>query len=64
MTIRLAGARTVKNGSELQTYGIGFNNGDHTILEAYTMTELEKLWNSLCPEFGCSPESVDYVERL
>lgn len=64
MTIQEAGKGIVINGSELQTYGIGFNDGDQTELLAYTIMELNELWNSLCSEFGCSPESIDYVERL
>lgn len=61
MTIREAGKGVVTTGGG--TYNIGFNNGDETQLTAYNMKELEELWKSLCPEFGCEPNSVDYVER-
>lgn len=64
MTIRQAGKGKVVGNSEPQTYRIGFNGGDETELDAKNMTELEELWKSLCPEFGCKQNSVDYVERV
>lgn len=44
-------------------YRIGFSDGDETELDATSMRDLEELWRSLCPEFGCAEDSVDYVER-
>ena len=64
MTIREAGKGKVVGDTGPQTYRIGFNDGDETELEARNMTELEELWKSLCPEFGCKANSVDYVERV
>ena len=46
------------------TYRIGFNGNDETELDAKNMSELEELWRSLCLEFGCKANSVDYVERV
>lgn len=48
----------------LHTYRIGFNNGDETELDARDVDDLAKLWKSLCPEFGCEPSDVDYIERV
>lgn len=64
MTIRQAGKGVVVGDVSLQTYRIGFNDGDETELEARDMNDLEELWQSLCPEFGCNADSVDYVERV
>lgn len=64
MTIRQAGKGKVVGDSGPQTYRIGFNGGDETELTAKNFTELEELWKSLCPEFGCKQNSVDYVERV
>ena len=64
MTIRQAGKGIVVGDTGMQTYKVGFNNGDETELDARNMSELEKLWRSLCPEFGCKTNSVDYVERV
>lgn len=64
MTIRQAGKGVVVGDTGPQTYRIGFNDGDETELEARNMGELEELWKSLCPEFGCKQNSVDYVERV
>lgn len=44
-------------------YRIGFNDGDETELDAACMRDLEELWKSFCPEFGCAEDGVDYVER-
>lgn len=64
MTIREAGKGIVVGDTGMQTYRIGFNDGDETELEARNMTELEELWRSLCLEFGCKVSSVDYVARV
>lgn len=64
MTIREAGKGKVVGDSGMQTYRIGFNDGDETELDAKNMSDLEELWKSLCPEFGCKTNSVDYVERV
>lgn len=64
MTIREAGKGIIIGDCGVQTYRIGFNNGDETELDAKNFTELEALWKSLCPEFGCKANSVDYVERI
>ena len=64
MTIREAGKGIVVGDTGMQAYRIGFNDGDETELEARNMTELERLWSSLCPEFGCKVGSVDYVVRV
>lgn len=62
MTIREAGKGVVTTGGGV--YNIGFNDGDETQLTAYGMKDLEELWKSLCPEFGCAVNSVNYVERV
>ena len=64
MTIREAGKGVVVGDTDTQTYRIGFNGNDETELDAKNMSELEELWRSLCPEFGCETNSVDYVERV
>jgi len=64
MTIREAGKGEVITCYQKQTYRIGFNNGEETELDARNMAELDELWRSLCPEFGCKANSVDYVERV
>lgn len=64
MTIREAGKGIVVGDTGPQTYRIGFNGDDETELTARSMGELEELWRSLCPEFGCRKNSVDYVERV
>lgn len=64
MTIREAGKGVVVGDTGIQTYRIGFNNGDETELNARNMSDLEELWRSLCQEFGCKANSVDYVERV
>lgn len=64
MNIKRAGKNTVIKSEKPITYRIGFNDGDETKLNASSMSELEELWLSLCPEFGCAPDSVDYVERV
>lgn len=33
-------------------------------MTANGINELEELWRSLCPEFECEPDSVNYVERV
>lgn len=50
-------------GSGRHDYWIGFNGDDETEVSAESMDELESLWKSLCPEFECEENSVDYVER-
>lgn len=62
MTIREAGNGVVEN--QMATYLIGFNGNDETELDANSMDDLEELWNSLCQEFECEPDSVDYVDRV
>lgn len=64
MTIREAGKEVVKETKRPASYRIGFNGNDETELDATGMDDLEKLWKSLCPEFGCKEDSVDYVERV
>jgi len=64
VTIREAGKGVVVGDTGSQTYRIGFNGNDETELIARNAGELEKLWKSLCPEFGCKTNSVDYVERV
>lgn len=62
MTIREAGKGEV--GEMPASYHIGFNGNDETELDATGMDDLEELWKSLCPEFGCEEDSVDYVKRV
>lgn len=64
MTIRQAGKGVVVGNAGLQTYRIGFNDGDETELEAKNISDLEELWQLLCLEFGSDVDSVDYVERV
>lgn len=64
MNIKRAGKNIVVETEKPMTYRIGFNDGDETELNASNMPELEELWLSLCPEFGCAPDSVDYVYKV
>lgn len=64
MTIREAGKGVVKKTKSPASYRIGFNGNDETELDTTEMDDLEELWKSLCPEFGCEEDSVDYVERM
>lgn len=64
MTITEAGKGVVVRNRRGQPYRIGFNDGDETELDATSMKDLKELWESLCPEFGCETDSVDYVERV
>ncbi len=64
MTIREAGKGVVKKTKRPASYRIGFNGNDETELDTTGMDDLEELWKSLCPEFGCKEDSVDYVERM
>lgn len=64
MNIKRAGKNIVIETEKPMTYRIGFNDGDETELTASSMSELEELWLSLCPEFGCAPDSVDYVYKV
>lgn len=64
MTIRQAGKGKVRTSKKAVPYRIGFNNGDETELDATSMRDLEELWKSLCSEFGCAEDGVDYVERV
>ncbi|WP_288617759.1 hypothetical protein [uncultured Eubacterium sp.] len=64
MNIKRAGKNIVVETEKPMTYRIGFNDGDETELTASSMSELEELWLSLCPEFGCAPDSVDYVYKV
>lgn len=61
MTIREAGQGIVISSSWPKSYLIGFNNGDETELDATSLSDLEKLWNSLYLEFGSSANAIDYV---
>ena len=66
MIIREAGKGIVKSGRN--TYRIGFTDlsgaESETELDAYNMADLEELWNSLCSEFKCERDSINYVERV
>lgn len=62
--LRRAGKGIVRKGKRPSVYRIGFNDGDETELTANGINELEELWRSLCPEFECEPDSVNYVERV
>lgn len=64
MTIRDAGRDVVTEFDGMQDYRIGFAGNDETELTATNMNELENLWESLAPEFGCEVDEVDYVERV
>ena len=64
MILRRAAKGIVRKGKKPSVYRIGFNDGNETELTANGINELEKLWLSLCPEFECEPDSVDYVERV
>lgn len=64
MNIKRAGKNIVVETKKPMTYRIGFNDGDETELNVSNMSELEELWLSLCPEFGCAPDSVDYVHKV
>ena len=59
MTIKEAGKDIVKNG--YHSYLIGFNGNDETSLDATNIDELEELWYSLCSEFECGVDSIDYI---
>lgn len=63
MRLRRAAKGIVRKGKKSSVYRIGFNDGDETELTANGINELEKLWFSLCPEFECEPDGVNYVER-
>lgn len=68
MTIREAGKGAVRKayGGRTYAYRIGFINKhgaeDETELDAEDMKDLASLWSSLCPEFNCRANSVQYVE--
>ena len=68
MTILEAGKNVViSSGSDLiHVYRIGFINKDDTLdeteLDAINLSDLEELWRSLCPEFNCDEDSVEYIE--
>lgn len=53
MNIKVASKNTVIKSEKPITYRIGFDDGDETELNASSMSELEELWLSLCPEFDC-----------
>ena len=63
MTVREAGRGKVPTTRKARTYRIGFNDGDETELDATSLKNLEELWKSLCPEFECAEDCVEYVER-
>ena len=62
MTIKKAGKNVVVDKNA--TYIIGFNGNDETELSAHNIDDLEELWCSLCKEFGCAEDSVDYIELV
>lgn len=64
MTIREAGEGIVIRSSKPFSYIVGFANRDETELDATSMKDLEELWKSLCPEFGCKEDDVDFIERI
>lgn len=70
MTILEAGKDVViPSGSGLiHVYRIGFINkddaSDETELDAINLSDLEELWRSLCPEFNCDEDSVEYIELV
>lgn len=70
MTILEAGKNVViPSGSDLtHVYRIGFINKDDTLdeteLDAINLSDLEELWRSLCPEFNCDEDSVEYIELV
>lgn len=64
MRLRRAAKGIGEKGKKPSVYRIGFNDGDETELTANGINDLEKLWLSLCSEFKCKPDSVDYVERV
>ena len=64
MRLRRAAKGIVRKGKKSSVYRIGFNDGDETELTANGINELEELWLSLCLEFECEPDTVDYVERV
>ena len=65
MTVREAGKGVVKSGRG--TYQVGFTDlsgvETETELDAYNLADLEELWNSLCAEFRCKRNSINYIER-
>lgn len=68
MTIREMGNGIVFNTKKPRSYRIGFVNNygeeDVTELDATGIRDLEELWNSLCGEFECKLNSVNYIERV
>ena len=64
MNIKAACKNAIYISKKPIVYRIGFNDGDETELTASSMSELEELLLSLCPEFGCAPDSVDYVYKV
>lgn len=70
MTILEAGKNVViPSGSDsTHVYRIGFINKDDTLdeteLDAINLSDLEELWCSLCPEFNCNEDSVEYIELV
>lgn len=70
MTILEAGENVViPSGSGLAlVYRIGFINkddaSDETELDAVSLSDLKELWRSLCPEFNCDEDSVEYIELV
>lgn len=64
MRLKRVAKGIVRKGKKPSVYRIGFNDGDETELTANGINELEELWRSLCPEFECEPDSVNYVEGV
>lgn len=68
MTIRRAGKGIVFNTKKPRSYRIGFVNShgeeDETELDATSIRDLEELWSSLCEEFECKFNSVNYIEKV
>ena len=62
MTIKEVGKNIVVD--KYAAYVIGFNGNDETELSAHNIDDLEELWCSLCEEFGCAKDSIDYIELV
>ena len=62
MTIVEAAKGVIPEKCDIITCRVGFNGGDETELDVTGLKDLESLWKSLCPEFGCAEDSVDYVD--
>lgn len=63
MTIRDAAYGKLPKNFPTTSYNVGFNDGDETQFDINSLSELEECWLMFCREEGCSPDSVDYVEK-